>query len=80
MNLLTTNQAAARLGISSRRVRAMIEAGTITAHQLGHEYAIEEKALDGVTVHGKAGRPPKVQAADTGAKRATKKGGKTSDR
>ena len=64
MKLLTTNQAAERLGISSRRVRAMIEAGSITAHQLGREYAIEEKVLEGVTVYGKAGRPPKPKAED----------------
>lgn len=57
MNLLTTKQAAERLGISDRRVRALISEGKLPAHQLGREYAIEEAALQQVTVYKKAGRP-----------------------
>lgn len=60
MRLLTTNEAAEKLGISARRVRALITAGTLKAHQLGREYAIEEGALAHVTVYRKPGRPPKA--------------------
>jgi excisionase family DNA binding protein len=68
MILLNTAQVAERLGISVRRVRALIAEGTLKAHQLGREYAIEESALASVTVYGKAGRPPKEtgEAANTG--------------
>ncbi len=64
MKLISTNQAAARLGVSARRVRALIDAGKLPAHQLGREYAIEEKALHRVKVYGKPGRPPKGAATD----------------
>lgn len=57
MKLITTNEAAERLGVSARRVRALIAAGSLRAHQLGREYAIEESALAQVRVYGKAGRP-----------------------
>jgi excisionase family DNA binding protein len=57
--LLTTKQAAERLGVSERRVRALIKEGKLHAHQLGREYAIEEAALKQVRTYGKAGRPPK---------------------
>jgi len=58
MKLLNTNQAAERLGISARRVRALIAAGTLRAHHIGQEWAIEESALAHVTVYRKPGRPP----------------------
>ena len=59
MKLLSVKQAAERLGISDRRVRMLIKSGKLVAHQLGREHAIEESALEGVKVYGKAGRPPK---------------------
>lgn len=61
MKLLTTNEAAEKLGVSPRRVRALIAEGTLRAHQLGREYAIEEGALAHVTVYCKPGRPPKAE-------------------
>src|SRR5262245_2075733 len=51
MKLLNTTQAAVRLGVSVRRVRALIAEGALRAHQLGREYAIEESALAHVTVY-----------------------------
>lgn len=48
-------------GVGVRRVRALIAAGSLKAHQLGREYAIEESALAQVTVYRKAGRPPKAE-------------------
>ena len=59
MKLLNTSQAAEVLGVSERRVRALITEGKLEAQKIGRDYAIEESALRSVTVYGKAGRPPK---------------------
>jgi len=59
MKLLTTKDAAEKLGVSVRRVRALITEGKLKAHQLGREYAIEESALNSVQTYGKSGRPPR---------------------
>jgi excisionase family DNA binding protein len=68
MKLLTTKQAAAILGVTDRRVRAMIGAGQLQAHQLGRDYAIEERVLEAVAkLDRKPGRPPK--SATTGGRR-----------
>jgi excisionase family DNA binding protein len=75
MNLLSTDQAAERLGISGRRVRALIAEGKLQATYVGGGYVIEESALDAVKVYGKAGRPPKAKS-ETGSKGSKKKGGK----
>lgn len=64
MKLLTTKQAAEKLGVSERRVRALIAEGKLKAHQLGREYAIEEEALEGVKTYGKAGRPAQSKKQD----------------
>jgi excisionase family DNA binding protein len=56
--LLTTDEAAARLGVTPVRVRAMIGAGRLPAEKFGHVHMI--KAEDLKLVAGrKAGRPPK---------------------
>jgi excisionase family DNA binding protein len=68
MELLNTSEAAARLGISARRVLALIEEGKLIAQKVGRDYAIQESALEGVKVYGKAGRPPgKVSTANKAA-------------
>lgn len=71
MKLLSTDQAAKRLGISGRRVRALIAEGKLQATYVGGGYVIEESALDDVNVYGKAGRPPKAKAGT--ASKASKK-------
>lgn len=53
---LTTKQAAERLGVSERRVRAMIAAGQIKAETFGRSHVIRAQALDAVAER-KAGRP-----------------------
>jgi excisionase family DNA binding protein len=45
MKLLNTSQAAEVLGVSERRVRALIAEGKIEAHKVGRDYAIEEGKL-----------------------------------
>ncbi len=78
MKLLNTAEAAEALGVSARRVRALIDAGTLAAHQIGREYAIEESALNAVRTYGKAGRPRgKAAAANKAATRAVKATGGT---
>jgi excisionase family DNA binding protein len=58
-SFLTVTQAAAKLGISSRRLRAMIAEGTVKATKVNDRlYLINERDLKGVKVYGKRGRPP----------------------
>jgi excisionase family DNA binding protein len=59
MGLIGAKEAAEKLGVSDRRIRAMIKEGKIKAVQVAGGYVIEEKDLENVTVQGKAGRPPK---------------------
>ncbi|HKV41543.1 MAG TPA: helix-turn-helix domain-containing protein [Blastocatellia bacterium] len=60
MDLLTTKEAAAQLGVSERRVRGLIAEGKLVAQRIGRDYAIERRALAKVKVYGKQGRPPKA--------------------
>jgi len=86
MKLISTDEAAERLGVSGRRVRQLIDEGKLSAQYVGGGYVIDESALEGVQVYGKPGRPPKsapaTQKRATGAARASngtatkKKGGK----
>jgi excisionase family DNA binding protein len=59
MKLLNTSQAAEALGVSERRVRALIAEGKLEAQKVGRDYAIEESDLKSVKTYGKSGRPPK---------------------
>lgn len=74
MKLLSTDEAAERLGVSGRRVRALIAEGKLQATYVGGGYVIEETALEAVKVYGKAGRPPKAKSK-TDSKAGKKKGG-----
>jgi excisionase family DNA binding protein len=86
MKLISTDEAAERLGVSGRRVRQLIDAGKLPAQYVGGGYVIDESVLEGVKVYGKRGRPPKSAPAArktaTGRIRASngtstkKKGGK----
>ncbi len=62
MKLVSAKDAAAKLGVSDRRVRAMIKEGKIKAVNVGGGYVIEEKELKNVKIFGKAGRPKKAAA------------------
>jgi excisionase family DNA binding protein len=57
MNLLTTQEAANQLGVSRRRVQAMITAGRIVAERKGRDFFIKQSELDKVKDR-KRGRPP----------------------
>jgi excisionase family DNA binding protein len=88
MKLISTDEAAERLGVSGRRVRQLIDEGKLSAQYVGGGYVIDESALEGVRVYGKPGRPPKpaprTEKRATGAASARngtstkKKGGKKS--
>lgn len=58
MNLLTTKESAEKLGVSVRRVQAMITDGSLPASKLGRDYVIEESDLK-LVENRKPGRPPK---------------------
>jgi excisionase family DNA binding protein len=54
--MLTTRDVAQRLGVTRRRVLAMIQRGRLPARRLGWQWVIEEAALDAVRVR-RPGRP-----------------------
>lgn len=58
MNLITTAEAADKLGIHRSRVHVLIKEGRLPARLYGRTYLIEEKDLKLVESR-KAGRPPK---------------------
>lgn len=47
--LLSVTEAATRLGVSSRRVRALIDAGRLPAQKIGRTWVIREADLAKVT-------------------------------
>lgn len=58
MNLLTTNGVAERLGVTIKRVQALIRAGRLPAEKVGRDYLIKEKDLK-LVANRKPGRPRK---------------------
>lgn len=57
MELLNTNEAAKKMGVTAIRVRQLIREGKLEARQIGRDYVIEAGSLDSVKTYGKAGRP-----------------------
>ena len=70
MNLLSTQQAAERLGVNDSRVRQMVRAGQIPAMQVGRAYLINEADL-ALVADRKPGRP-KAASAESQDEPATK--------
>ncbi|MBA3334548.1 MAG: helix-turn-helix domain-containing protein [Acidobacteria bacterium] len=60
MDLITTKEAAEKLGVSMRRVTALIKDGRLPSQQVGREHLIKESDLELVRER-KPGRPPKVK-------------------
>jgi len=58
MKLLTTKEVAENLGVTVRRVQAMIKDGRLEAEKLGRDYVVKESALEAVKER-KTGRPKK---------------------
>ena len=63
MEILTTKQAADILGITQRRINALIQAGKLPAQVFGGVYMIQESDLALVSDR-KAGRPKKEGTAE----------------
>ncbi len=62
MIMLTTKQAAERLGVSVRRVHALIQDERLPAEKLGRDYVIKEADLK-LVADRPTGRPPKQATA-----------------
>ena len=60
--LLTTSEAAIRLGVSAERVRQFIKAGRLPSKQYGSDHVIIESDL-ALVANRKVGRPTKKQAS-----------------
>jgi len=60
MKIISTAEAARRLGVTTNRVRAMIRAKRLKAFKFGREWLIDPKDLDAVKDR-KVGRPRKVR-------------------
>ena len=60
MKIISTAEAAKRLGVTANRVRALIEAKRLKAVKLGHVWLIDPKDLDAVKDR-KVGRPRKAR-------------------
>lgn len=77
----TTNEAAARLGVTPARVRQMVASGKIESERFGRDTVITAAALtEAMKRKTKPGPTPKVKAEVTAVvdkpKRTVKKGGK----
>ena len=58
VSLINTTQSAKALGISQRRVQALIQSGRLPATKVGRDWVINKSDLKLVSVR-KPGRPPK---------------------
>jgi excisionase family DNA binding protein len=59
-DLLSVTEAAKELGISGRRVHALISDGRLPAEKIGSQYVIKKADLEKVKKRP-VGRPPKVK-------------------
>ena len=62
MKIISTAEAARRLGVTPNRVRALIEAKRLKAFKYGREWLIDPKDLEAVKDR-KVGRPRKSRKA-----------------
>lgn len=67
MNLLTTKEAAEKLGVTVTRVQQLILAGRLPAEKMGRDYVIKGDDLK-LVEDRKPGRPPK-KAGEKGSKK-----------
>jgi excisionase family DNA binding protein len=68
--MLTTPEVAQKLGVSTRRVLALIKSGRLPSEQYGRDHLIKESDLK-LVEDRKPGRPPKAKA-ETGSKASEK--------
>jgi excisionase family DNA binding protein len=72
MGLISSAEAAERLGVHITRVQVLIREGRLPAQKIGRTYVVNEDDLK-LVEDRKPGRPPKAKEKRTGSK---KKGGK----
>ena len=72
--MLTTPQVAERLGVSTRRVLALIHAGRLPSQQFGRDHLVKESDLK-LVEDRKTGRPRKEQTEKASKQAGKKKGG-----
>jgi excisionase family DNA binding protein len=72
MKLLTTSEVAARLGVTMKRVQAMIRDDRLPAEKMGRDYFIREADLK-LVEDRKPGRPRKAQSAQASKQESEKK-------
>ena len=63
-NLITTKEAAEKLGVTMRRVTALIKEGRLPSQQIGREHLINADDL-ALVRERKPGRPAKVKKDET---------------
>jgi excisionase family DNA binding protein len=73
MAMLTTEQAAERLGVTPARVRVLIREGRLPAQSFGRAHMINEDDLN-LVADRKPGRPRKIQTEQVPKSRSRKKG------
>jgi excisionase family DNA binding protein len=59
MDFLTTKQVADKLGVTIRRIQALVTSGRLPAQKIGRDYLIREKDLK-LVEDRKVGRPKKA--------------------
>ncbi|HEY0100288.1 MAG TPA: helix-turn-helix domain-containing protein [Pyrinomonadaceae bacterium] len=74
MGLISTSEAAEKLGVHITRVQVLIREGRLPAQKIGRTYVIDEDNLK-LVKDRKAGRPPKAKA-EIDSKASKKRGGK----
>jgi excisionase family DNA binding protein len=74
MGLISSAEAAERLGVHITRVQVLIRAGRLPAQKIGRTYVVDEDDLK-LVENRKPGRPPKAPSGGI-AKRGTSKGRK----
>jgi excisionase family DNA binding protein len=72
MDELTAQQVAERLGVTVRRVQAMIKDGRLPATRFGRALVIRESDL-ALVADRKAGRPPKPKPGQSNGKKRGKR-------
>ncbi len=72
MSTLTTEQAAARLGVTASRVRVLIRGGRLPAEKFGRAHVIKESDLK-LVAERKPGRPPQLKPGQSNGKKKVKK-------
>jgi excisionase family DNA binding protein len=72
MSTLTTEQAAARLGVTASRVRVLIRGGRLPAEKFGRAHVIKEADLR-LVADRPMGRPPKAKPEQSNGKKRGKR-------